>query len=180
MTYETIDRGILIDHMMDNHPDLTLLNTVAGQLSSLSDSFAMFEVFKVELKDVLNKIIDDHNSVKQELFVIRNSQIEEVKKIDVVEKAIEKLVDIVTKKTSKEPSVSTSQESAKTAPSEKKASKPPSQSNSSDTNRSTPKQPDSHSTNVPKLSKPDDSITNCLNTGILIQAADIRISQVKA
>jgi hypothetical protein len=82
------EKDVLTEHIMNMHTDLALLNTVAVQLSSIQDSFAFFEVFKDELKVVLNQLIDSHNSIKQELFVIRNVQKDEEKKINEVKDAI--------------------------------------------------------------------------------------------
>ena len=72
-SFKLQDKNGVIEHMMDKHPTLTLLNNVSNQMSSIGDSFSSFEVFKKELTDILNKIIDGQNEVKQELFVTRNT-----------------------------------------------------------------------------------------------------------
>ena len=77
--------------MMNEHPNLTLFNTITNQLSSMGDSFSLFEVFKKELTDLLNKFIDSQNAVKQELFIARNTLVDTNKKVMKLENAIDDL-----------------------------------------------------------------------------------------
>ena len=73
--FHGVTRGELAKHTFEYHEDQTILNTISDQVSDLSNSFASFEVFKEELKDVLLGIIQGQNTMKQELFLIRNHQV---------------------------------------------------------------------------------------------------------
>ena len=84
----------LKSHIKDNHDDQELLNVISGQISQVTKSFDIFEVFKKELKDVLNTFIGGHNSILQELFVIRNNQANETK-FKNIEDSITKLTTMV-------------------------------------------------------------------------------------
>ena len=57
--------------MTEEHTDPELFSMIFDQLSRVSDSFEHFEVFKDELKDILNKFIGGHNSIMQELYLIK-------------------------------------------------------------------------------------------------------------
>ena len=74
--------------MMNNHPNLTLLNTVAVQLSEISRSFSAFETIKEELYST--QILDD---LKTELARLRLAKVfggaaSKLSKIRVVKKSI--------------------------------------------------------------------------------------------
>jgi hypothetical protein len=58
--------------MKKYHDPLAFLNSIGNQLSQFKENFSNLEVFKDELTVILNKVIDGHNSLKQELFLIRN------------------------------------------------------------------------------------------------------------
>ena len=73
--FHGVTRGELAKHTFEYHEDQTILNTISDQVSDLSNSFASFEIFKEELKDVLLGIIQGQNTMKQELFLIRNHQV---------------------------------------------------------------------------------------------------------
>ena len=80
--------------MKDTYDDQELLNIISGQLAQVTKSFDIFEVFKTELKDVLNKFIGGHNSILQELFVIRNNQANETK-FKNIEEAMKKMKTLI-------------------------------------------------------------------------------------
>ena len=86
--YSGVDRGIVMEHMMNQHLCLSMLNTVANQLTEKAESFSLLEVFKKELKDILNKLIDGQNVANQELFVLRNSLKENTKRIEDIDGAL--------------------------------------------------------------------------------------------
>ena len=88
--HEAASRDLLKAHIMEKHENQFFLNVIADQMVRVKDSFDMFEVFKVELKDILNKLIDGHNSVKQELFLIRNNQVNDTRLKD-IENSIKRL-----------------------------------------------------------------------------------------
>jgi hypothetical protein len=67
--------------VIEAHEELyTLLHTMASQINSFYDSFASLETFKVELTDVLKNLFINQNAIKQELFLIRNTQAEATSK----------------------------------------------------------------------------------------------------
>ena len=78
-------------------------------------------MFKQELKDVLNQLIGSHNSIKQELFVIRNNQKEEEKKIDCLEKANKECSRLIIEKIGKTEFIPKSNEQAASTTSHKNA-----------------------------------------------------------
>ena len=80
------DRDELKDHMYEKHEDVIMVHTMAQQMNHISESFSLFETFKNEMSDVLrsilnnqNNILNNQNSMKQEMFLIRNKQLEETK-----------------------------------------------------------------------------------------------------
>ena len=66
--------------MIEVHEDIVILHSMAQQVNHISGSFELFETFKAELSGVLKSLFDAHNTVKQELFVVRNNQAELLKK----------------------------------------------------------------------------------------------------
>ena len=77
------------------HEDPQMLNLISNQLSRVTDSFDLFEGFKVELKNVLNLIIGGHNAVKQELFLIRNDQANGESKLKDIDISVKNLTELV-------------------------------------------------------------------------------------
>ena len=69
--YDANDKEELQDHTIEVHEEFVILHTMAQQVNNITDSFILFETFKAELAGVLKSLFDAHNSVKQELFVIR-------------------------------------------------------------------------------------------------------------
>ena len=76
---------------MNTHPNLALFNTLTVQLTNIQNGFSSFEVFKDELKSILNKLIDGHNTVRQELFLMRNIQKDDAKEMREVKDAIKSI-----------------------------------------------------------------------------------------
>ena len=70
------NRDALKAHMFDNHEEVVMLHTMAQQMNNVSESFALFETFKNELGNVIKSVLENQNSIKQELFLIRNKQVE--------------------------------------------------------------------------------------------------------
>ena len=77
------DRDDLKDHMYEKHEDVIMVHTMAQQMNQISESFSLFETFKTEISDVLrtllnnqNNVLHNQNSMKQEMFLIRNKQLE--------------------------------------------------------------------------------------------------------
>ena len=97
--HAAVSRDMLSTHMLEVHEDPELLSMMSNQISRVTDSFDLFEVFKEELKNVLNNIIGGHNSVLQELFVIRNNQAQESRFND-IDKSLTKLTALVNSQSS--------------------------------------------------------------------------------
>ena len=84
--YVANDRDNLKDHMYEKHENVIMVHTMAQQMNQISESFSLFETFKNEISDVLssllnnqNNILHNQNSMKQEMFLIRNKQLEQTK-----------------------------------------------------------------------------------------------------
>ena len=71
-----LDKDDLQTHMIEEHEELVILHTMAQQVNNISESFNLFETFKVELGNVVKSLLETQNAVKQELFLIRNKQAE--------------------------------------------------------------------------------------------------------
>ena len=63
--YKAIDLKSIHDHIEADHHEYAILNHIARNQTNVAEAF---ETFKDELTNVLNKVIDGHNSIKQELF----------------------------------------------------------------------------------------------------------------
>ena len=85
--YVANDRDSLKEHMFKNHEEVVMVHTMAQHVNDISESFAHFETFKGEQTGVLNQIFDNLNSLKanqntmkQDLFLVRNKEAEDAKK----------------------------------------------------------------------------------------------------
>ena len=74
--YLAASKHELKNHMNEVHSGVEMIYTMAKQVNDLSESFGSFETFKSEIGNTLKLILENHNSIKQELFVIRNKQVE--------------------------------------------------------------------------------------------------------
>ena len=72
----------LKNHMCEMHPEIVLIHTMAQQMDTIMVNFAAFETFKGELGNAIKTVLDNQNSIKQELFVIRNKQEESRRTVD--------------------------------------------------------------------------------------------------
>ena len=70
----------MYDHIECDHIEFAMLASVVANQADSKDNF---ERFKGELTSILNKIIDDQNIVKQELFIVRQNKCE---KDDILQK----------------------------------------------------------------------------------------------
>ena len=95
--YEATSRDDMTSHMLNKHEDPELLSVISDQLAGVTQSFDLFEVFKVELKDVLNRLIGGHNSIMQELFLMRNNQTLDTRFKD-IDVSLKKLTTLLTEK----------------------------------------------------------------------------------
>ena len=66
--------------MIEKHEDLGVLNELASQQKYASQSF---DLYKEEMTKVLNAIIDSHNEIKQEVFIVRQNQVTDKKIVSI-------------------------------------------------------------------------------------------------
>lgn len=78
--HRAVNEEKLKDHMYNIHPEVVMIHTMAKQMNIMSDKIEEFEKFGLELTNVLKRVLDNQNNMKQELFIIRNKQAEEQKK----------------------------------------------------------------------------------------------------
>ena len=64
--YRAVNLLSMNDHIEADHQEYAILRHLAKCQVNAADAF---ENFKVELTNVLNNIIDGHNTIKQELFI---------------------------------------------------------------------------------------------------------------
>ena len=95
--FKAISMQTINDHIDTDHIEIALLGHVAANQSSVSDSF---EKFKTELTNILNVISYDHNTIKQELFILRQSKQESYEKMERVEVAVTNLANKMSTKSS--------------------------------------------------------------------------------
>ena len=78
--HEAPNSDDLKTHMYEIHPEVVMIYTMAQQVNSISDDFTGFEALKGEVGKCLKMILDNQNSMKQELFLARNKQAEVIDK----------------------------------------------------------------------------------------------------
>ena len=67
------------EHVETDHMEFVLLRNVSENQLEVSRNF---EVFKGELTNILKAIIEDHNAIKQELFILRQDNHKSIEKMD--------------------------------------------------------------------------------------------------
>ena len=65
--YKTMTLENYNDHLETDHVEFTILGHLVSSQKEMSKGI---ETFKTELTNILNTIIDDHNAIKQELFIL--------------------------------------------------------------------------------------------------------------
>ena len=78
------------DHIETNHVEFAMFGHIAMNQDALTSNF---EKFKKELTDILNVIIDNYNTVKQELFISRQNEHQSQQRLKVIE---DKLTLVIT------------------------------------------------------------------------------------
>ena len=87
--YKSIDMETMKDHIETVHLELSLLGHITGNQDTLNKNF---DKFKTELTTALNAIIEGHNAMKQELFIMRQKKADSDEKLD---RVMRKLTDLV-------------------------------------------------------------------------------------
>ena len=114
--FKTISMQGYKDHVDSAHVELAMFGHLTGSQNDLSQSF---EKFKNELKKVLNVIIEDHNVIKQEMFILRQNKHESHEKLKSIENSIGKLTSMVSAEVSKPKTTKTPVKSFRVSPSNK-------------------------------------------------------------
>ena len=68
--YKSIDMKSLDFHIENEHVELALMGHISGNQDLLAKNF---QTFKEELTPLLNRFIENHNIMKQELFIVRQN-----------------------------------------------------------------------------------------------------------
>ena len=160
--YRAKNKEDLEEHLVYQHEEYIILHSLAKEVDKINEQFSTvetfgkqlstYETFMTDILSVLKSLLEGQNAMKQELFILQNSH--HIKN----QKNLNK-TDIHTKVS---PPASPSNPSPKA-----------SSSSSSGPRASTPK-PQS------QLLFIGDSITNALDTKVIAQAADAKITKVKA
>ena len=79
------------DHMQAKHSQNSVLEQVVLQQSVLSQAFS---IFKEDLTAVLNKIFEDNNAIKQELFIIRQND-PNSKKLQAIDDRLQNISNVI-------------------------------------------------------------------------------------
>ena len=69
--YRSVTRERLQNHMVEEHADLELMSIIMYQLEQVSNIFNVFDGFKTDLTGEINKLIGGHNTMMQEISVIK-------------------------------------------------------------------------------------------------------------
>ena len=97
--YRSLDIGSLDFHIENDHVELALLGHISENQTMLSKNF---ETFKTELTPLLNKFIDGHNAMKQELFIMRQNYSSTNEKLGKMENMMNNLIDLFSNKAPEE------------------------------------------------------------------------------
>ena len=157
----------LEEHLIYHHEEYIILHSMAKQMDRISAQFntvetfgkqlSTYETFMADILSVLKSLQEGQNVMKQELFILRNSQ-HNTKKKDLKERS----PDPVSPPPQVEPSVSSEQRASTPTPT-------PSGSKSSSSTRSP--------SNVLFVG---DSIANSLDTKAISKVTNVNITKVKA
>ena len=90
--YKAMDTETIDSHIENMHVELALLGHVTTNQAILSQNY---EVFKKDLTVALNAIIEGHNEMKQELFILRQKYSESNDKLETIENKMEDLKKLV-------------------------------------------------------------------------------------
>ena len=156
--YKAYNRNAVRDHVEAEHLNKLLLNHMTYQHNELTSAF---KGFKEDLIEVLNKIVEDHNIIKQELFIIRQST-HSSKSLDSIENKIEAISSMVQ-----------STGLIKTSPQNRQEPVAPRRVVTNNVVTSTP-------THIPRVCIVSDSIGGNVDLKTLERAMDSRIDTVKA
>ena len=70
----------LEEHHLKAHPQIVIFHTMAKQVDYITDTVETDQVFKADVINLLKKLFEKQNVIEQELFLIRNTQADLLKK----------------------------------------------------------------------------------------------------
>ena len=71
------DKEEIRTHVYEQHAEVVMIHNMAQHMNTLSAKATLFDAFKGEVTNMLKNILDNQNTMKQELFLIRNKQAEQ-------------------------------------------------------------------------------------------------------
>ena len=83
--YKAIDMKKINEHFEADHLEFVFMGQIDANQNAVSQNF---EKFKMELTKILNTIIEDHNVIKQELFIQRQDNHKHLEKIKKIEEGV--------------------------------------------------------------------------------------------
>ena len=86
------------DHIEVDHAQFAFLGHITEKQSSLN---VKFDKFKEDITNILKTIVEDHNAIKQELFIRRQSNNDDSQRIERIEKSVNLLTQMVLDSTTK-------------------------------------------------------------------------------
>ena len=91
--FEAATHDEITDHRIETHEDFGLLIKLSSQQKLMTQNF---DIFRDEMSDIVKELIATQNAIKQEMFIMRQSQVSE-KKIIQVEKSLELVSSLLVK-----------------------------------------------------------------------------------
>ena len=76
-SFDSIDT--LRSHMCEAHEEVVILHTMAQQVDQITDHATELGTFKQNVSNILKLVLENQNSMKQELFLIRNNHVANTK-----------------------------------------------------------------------------------------------------
>ena len=169
--YKSIDMESMNNHIETDHVEIALLGHVAANQTAMSKNF---EKFKGELTNILNVIIEDHNAIKQELFIHRQNKHGCEDKMDKIDKALVNLTSLVTT-----PAVNSNAKPTEPIVTPEQSSSSFSNASSADVRKPSVPQPKTEST-VSKVCVIGDSISGYLDHRVIANSMNAEIRATRA
>ena len=156
------------DHIEKDHWELSFMSYIISNLENLTRNF---ESFKTELTDVLNVIINDHNVIKQELFVHRQDNHQGVDRMKKIEQGIANMTKMISTQTSP---YTVSDSSSNMSQSISKPTVPP------PSTKPSMRSPNSTKTGATKVCLVGDSISSNIDLNVIANAMKAEVTTAKA
>ena len=164
--FKAIDKEGMKNHIETEHWELSFMAHIVSQLTNVTENF---ESFKKELTNILNVIIEDHNVIKQELFIHRQDNHKQADKIKKIDEGISTLTNMISNSSNEAPGPSSTSRSSDSST----ASPTPNQISSDNLNEATSK----HTTKVCMIG---DSIGSNIDIKVIGNTMDKNVIAAKA